>query len=346
MHKYLSWFHDSIRFLHCLTLLRIINMLWLEVTFLIARGTRLLIRTRGPFAVSIEPTTHCNLRCPECPSGLRSFSRPTGKVSPDAFSLWLSEVAKTATWMNLYFQGEPFLHPELEQLIRASKKKRLYAMTSTNGHFLTEANCRMVVEAGLDRLVISLDGLTQDSYEQYRIGGDVETVITGIERLGRIRKEMGVHHPMVVVQFLVLGSNEHQVSDFRQWAQRPGIDMISLKSAQFYNLQEVNKLLPKTEGFLRYRQLPDGRYTTKGQLPNRCKRTWTSVVITWDGLVVPCCYDKDADHRLGDLQAEPFRSIWRGKARMAFIRKVFRNRKDIAICGNCDEGLRLKQTQK
>src|SRR5262245_26368381 len=108
-----------------------------------------------PISVSIEPTTSCNLRCPECPSGLRSFNRPTGMLEEGLFKSVIDQLSPTLTYLTFYFQGEPFLHPRFVDMVAYASSMGIYAATSTNAHFLSEQNCRDVVRAGLDRLVIS-----------------------------------------------------------------------------------------------------------------------------------------------------------------------------------------------
>jgi radical SAM protein with 4Fe4S-binding SPASM domain len=333
-------YHDGFRLMRSFTIRRLIHLAWLQLTYLIARIFKVFLPTSGPVSVSVEPTTSCNLRCPECPSGLRQFSRPTGKVDLKAFTHWVDQLGRTAMWLNLYFQGEPMLHPAFGEMIRIAKSRRFYVMTSTNGHFLTDAHCQQMIGAGLDRLVVSVDGLDQQSYEQYRQGGNLETVIQGIERLCRMKVALGVRHPYLVIQFLVLRSNEHQIPEVESWFQRPGIDEIQLKSAQFYGYETGNPLIPFTTKYSRYRKNSSSGYAIKSRLPNFCKRLWFGAVVTWDGKVVPCCYDKDGSYVMGNLQEEPIGTIWKKRKYKAFREGVFTKRHKIPICTNCSEGLK------
>jgi radical SAM protein with 4Fe4S-binding SPASM domain len=116
-----------------------------------------------------------------------------------------------------------------------------------------------------------------------------------------------------------------------------GVDKLQFKSAQVYGYEDGNPLIPKNEKFSRYLKVPGKGYTINNPLNNHCLRMWRGCVITWDGLVVPCCFDKDAEHRLGDLKKNSFNEIWRGEGYDAFRRKVFSSRKEIDICRNCTE---------
>ncbi len=341
MKRVVPVFNDLAHLLRALTLRRVINLLETEITWFAARYFRIIRFPSGPWAASFEPTTSCNLRCPECPSGLRAFKRPTGKADIEQFREWAKQLASTVAWLNLYFQGEPLLHHDLGKILQIARQLRFYTALSTNGHFLTEENCRTLIENKLSRLIISLDGLDQKSYEKYRRGGDLAMVLEGIERMVRIRKRMKAKYPYIVVQFLVFRSNEHQISELFAHPSLRGVDAVVLKSAQFYRLDEDQTLLPEKEKYSRYRIHKDGSYSVKSKLPNHCHRFWSSAVITWDGKVLPCCFDKDADHVLGNLQKQPFHEIWRSHKRQSFAKGLFTHRRDIDICGNCDQGLRI-----
>src|SRR5438034_8788507 len=87
-----------------------------------------------PISVSVEPTTSCNLRCPECPSGLRSFSRPTGMLESRLFEQIINEVHVHSPYLILYFQGEPYLNPHFFDFVKYAAQKKMYVDTSTNAH--------------------------------------------------------------------------------------------------------------------------------------------------------------------------------------------------------------------
>jgi hypothetical protein len=79
-----------------------------------------------------------------------------------------------------------------------------------------------------------------------------------------------------------------------------------LKTAQVYDYKNGNELIPENEQYSRYKKNSDGTYSIKNSLENNCWKLWHSCVITWDGKVVPCCFDKDAQYQLGDLQTHSF----------------------------------------
>jgi len=295
-----------------------------------------------PVSISVEPTTSCNLRCPECPSGLRAFTRPTGMLQNNFFRDTIDQLSRDLFYLVFYFQGEPYLNPEFLDMVRYASLKRIYTATSTNAHYLNDENARKTVESGLDRLIISIDGTTQQVYQQYRVGGNLEKVIAGAKNIVAWKKRLGSRKPFVIFQFLVVKPNEHQVEEIKILAKEIGVDEVRFKTAQVYDYaNDPNNLIPETQRFSRYKRDKEGRYQLKNKMSNHCWRLWHATVITWDGMVVPCCFDKDATHRLGDLKGMPFRDIWNNSDYKSFRTQVLSSRKNIDICSNCSEGTKV-----
>jgi radical SAM protein with 4Fe4S-binding SPASM domain len=295
----------------------------------------------NPFAISFEPTTACNLRCPECPSGLRSFTRDTGNLKPEFFNSVLDQIHKDLLYLIFYFQGEPYINPSFLDMVKQASQKKIYTITSTNGHFLNDHNAKKTVESGLSRLIISVDGTTQEVYEQYRKEGKLEHVLQGAKNIVKWKKALKSSTPHLVFQFLVVAPNEHQIPEIYQLAKALGIDEVKLKTAQVYDYTNGNPLIPKNLKYSRYIPNKEGNWEVKHTLLNHCWKLWHSCVITFDGQVVPCCFDKDASFVLGDLKQEPFQAIWRGDKYEDFRKNIFESRKNISICANCTEGCKV-----
>ena len=294
-----------------------------------------------PLAVSIEPTTSCNLRCPECPSGLRSFTRPTGMLQPELFRNVIDQLHKELAYLVFYFQGEPFLNPGFTEMVRYAGSKGIYTATSTNAHYLDDIQARKTVESGLDRLIISIDGTTQDVYRQYRVGGQLEKVIEGTRNIVKWKKQLRSSTPHIIFQFLVVKPNEHQIPEVKKLAAELGVDQVAFKTAQIYDYENGSDLIPTIDKYSRYSKQSDGRYQIKNPLKNHCWKLWHSCVITWDGKVIPCCFDKDAKYVMGDLEKSSFREIWEGSAYADFRQSVLRSRSEIEMCKNCTEGTKV-----
>jgi radical SAM protein with 4Fe4S-binding SPASM domain len=269
------------------------------------------------------------------------FSRKTGNIKVDDFSRWIDSMARHLIHLNLYFQGEPFIHPEFLRLVAHAHAKRIFTSTSTNGHFITESNARETIASGLDQLIISIDGVTQEVYEQYRVHGKLDKVLDATRMLVEQKRVMQSLTPHLVFQFLVVAPNEHQIADVMKLASELGVDEVRLKTAQVYDYVNGNPLLPHDERYSRYVRQSDGTFRVKNALDNQCWRMWSGCVITWDGRVVPCCFDKDATHALGSLQETSMREVWNGNAYCEFRAALLKSRADIDICANCSEGTRV-----
>ncbi|MFZ4427490.1 MAG: SPASM domain-containing protein [Saprospiraceae bacterium] len=330
--------HDFFRLLQKLSPRKIANVAAVTLAYFLTRALRRPVVWGKPFTVSFEPTTACNLRCPECPSGLRSFSRPTGNLRGDFFRQTLDELHRDLLYLIFYFQGEPYINPEFLDMVAYAHNRRIYTITSTNGHFLNDENARRTVSSGLDRLIISVDGTTQEVYQQYRRAGNLEAVLQGARNVIKWKRLLGKSHPHVIFQFLVVRPNEHQIGDIFRLAKEIGVDEVKLKTAQIYDYASGNPLIPSIGKYSRYQALPDGSYRIKNALLNHCWKLWHACVITWNGMVVPCCFDKDAQHLLGDLKTETFHQVWHGQPYDRFRKKLLQGRKAIDICANCSEG--------
>jgi radical SAM protein with 4Fe4S-binding SPASM domain len=337
----INW-HDSFNLLSRLTPRRAWNAGKVLSSYYVSKITGKPVQWGYPISISFEPTTSCNLRCPECPSGLRAFTRPTGMLQKDFFRQTIDQLSKELLYLVFYFQGEPYLNPAFLDMVKYAAGKGIYTATSTNAHYLTDENARKTVESGLDRLIISIDGTTQEVYQQYRVGGKLNKVLEGARNIVKWKRELKSKTPFVFFQFLVVKPNEHQIEDVKRLAKEIGVDEVRFKTAQVYDYEhDPNNLIPTIEKYSRYRKNQQGQMEFRNALNNHCWRLWHATVISWDGLVVPCCFDKDAQHPLGDLKGKSFKEIWHNDKYKRFREQVLMGRKNIDICANCSEGTRV-----
>ena len=332
------YFHDTLNFAAKLTPRRVWNFAKVLSSYHLTRWLGRPIQWGLPVTISVEPTTACNLHCPECPSGLRAFTRETGNLKEDFFRRTVDELHRDLLHLIFYFQGEPYINPKFLDMVSYAHSKGLFTITSTNGHFLNDKNARRTVESGLDRMIISVDGTTQETYAQYRKGGNLDHVLQGARNVVKWKKQLKSRHPHIIFQFLVVRHNEHQIPEIYRLAKEIGVDEVRLKTAQVYDYEHGNDLIPLQEQYARYHKTSDGTWKVKHELANHCWKLWHACVITWDGLVVPCCFDKDAQHRLGDLKKATFRNLWQGPDYQQFRGAILKGRSEIDICNNCTEG--------
>jgi len=288
-----------------------------------------------PLSLGAELTNNCNLNCPQCSSGSGRMMRKRGFMDIDLFKRVMNELKPYLYNLNLYFQGEPMLHPLFFSF--ADHCFNTHSVISTNGHYLSRENCEKLVRSGLNKLIVSLDGIDQETYSKYRIHGNIEKVIEGLNNMTGA-KERHNSSLKIEIQLLVNSFNEHQIPQIRQFAKSIHASF-KMKSMQIVNKEEIGLWLPSAGRFRRY-EIKESEYVLKSSLPDRCARLWFNPVITWDGKVVPCCFDKDAEHVMGDLNKDSFREIWEGPKYRVFRKSMLMGRNSIEMCRNCTSGLR------
>lgn len=335
--------YTIVRILSVLSFRKATNVLKVYLSYYVSRWTKSHHISHFPFTISFEPTTQCNLGCPECPSGLKSFSRETGNANLKLLQDLITQTKDHLIFLYLYFQGEPLIHKNFCDMVRIAKQNKIYTVTSTNGHYLTPSKCEEIIQSGLDKIIISIDGSTQDVYERYRIGGQLMKVIEGTKNLVKAKKIRKVRHPEIVFQMIIFRTNEHQVDQVKMIAYEIGVDQFLLKTAQIYDFKEGNPLIPQNPKFSRYHRSEDGTWQIKNRLRNQCWKMWHSAVCTWDGRILPCCFDKDAQYEMGKME-EGFSTIWKNERYAGFRRKLLESRSAIDICTNCSEGTKVWET--
>lgn len=331
--------YNHINFLSTSSLKKIFNLIKLGLSYRLSIIVKSPLVYGYPLSISIEPTTLCNLSCPECPSGQGSLTRPTGNMQITLYKRIIYESYPFLSNLNLYFQGEPFLHPEIFVMIALAKKKRIYTTVSTNGHFINIQNSKKIIDSGLDKLIICIDGITQEEYEIYRKNGNIKKIIAGIKTLINCKKELKSRKPFLVIHALIMQHNQYKIKQMKRYFRDIGVDKVLFKSIQINEFRSGNPLIPTISKYSRYKISENGNYTIKNTLTNKCWRMWSSTVITHDGKVIPCCFDKDASYLLGDINESGLKRIWTNNNYKKFRKKILTGRKDISICCNCTEGL-------
>lgn len=317
--KYISW-------------RKIWNLCRLHKFYRKAKNGKLIGEVPPPSFASYEPTNICNLSCEMCPSGKGLLKRPRGTADMDLYRKFITENRETLIDIILHFQGEPLMYKQLGEMIAFARQNRIYTMFSTNGQLLAQ-NIDIIRNARPDRIIVSLDGLSDETYTKYRVGGKVQNVLNGLEKLSQLPAN---ERPFIELQFLVFSHNEHEIPDLQKLKKKYHIDKITLKSAQIYENSQVD-FLPENKNFSRYEVSESGSFRLKNGIKNQCKRLIFGTVVCFDGRVVPCCFDKDADHEFGSIANQSLHEIRNSKKYIDFVNKVFSNRNEISICNNCTE---------
>ena len=323
-----------------LSIRKALNVPPVVASYILSLVIRRPIAWGHPFMLMLEPSSLCNLHCPLCAVGAGKLTRPQGHMPLEQYRRILDRMGPYLLHLTLWNQGEPFLHPDLIEMIRYAKSKKMTVLTSTNGHFLDDIRtAEQLVRSGLDDLIISLDGISEQTYQGYRKGGDLDRVLRGIRTLVKAKRRLRMSRPFIELQFLIMRQNQHEIGPFRALAKKLGADRIALKTLQVETLQEARTYLPRRRSFRRYR-VDNGTVRLRGKLSHHCRWIWFCPVINSDGTVCPCCFDKDNQMPLGNaFDDQPMAEIWHGRAYRSFRNRILTARNRIPLCHNCSEGL-------
>jgi MoaA/NifB/PqqE/SkfB family radical SAM enzyme len=302
-----------------------------------------------PTLLQVEPTNRCNLRCRVCPAGT-GLKRPAGDMSLDMFKDLIDHLGKFVLVMMFWDWGEPFLNSGAYEMIQYARRAGVKVVCSTNGHvFADDENARRVVNSGLDVLVFSLDGITQETYQTFRTRGNIETVVQGIRNVVEQRRRLRSATPVVNLRFIVMKHCEHEIPQLRPYARSLGVDVLTLRKFHFVPGTEKavrdaahdaicpERMVPSEMRF-QLPALPGGHLAPVRVARNPCKNLWNCPTIHRDGTVVSCFMDFDEKRPLRSLRTQTFPEIWFGepyrKLRLAFRRSW----QDLTICEKCTSG--------
>jgi|WetSurMetagenome_2_1015567.scaffolds.fasta_scaffold08570_5 MoaA/NifB/PqqE/SkfB family radical SAM enzyme len=295
-----------------------------------------------PTVIQVEVSSRCNLSCPCCPVSI-GLERPTGHMDFGLFQKIIDEIGHTILVILFWDWGEPFLNPQAYEMIRYAHSHGIRVISSTNGHlFATPHHASEVVHSGLDALVFSLDGITQETYRQYRSGGKLQQVLEGITRVITEKRRLGSETPLVNLRFIVMKHNEQELHQIGSFASSLGVDLLTIRKFHMVHSGSMEhkgtmRMSPTQPKF----QLPpidqsSGRPLRT--LNNPCRNLWNCPTIHWDGTVTSCFMDFAEKRPLGTLGTLGFKEIWYGPDFLE-LRHNFRKRwRDLPLCGDCSNG--------
>jgi MoaA/NifB/PqqE/SkfB family radical SAM enzyme len=279
-------------FIRVLTPVRVGNYLLLFTSHVISILTGRFFRWGHPSFFTLEPANLCNLSCPECVTGSNGLNRKHTFLSLDDARIIIGSLRRHAMIANLYFQGEPILNPELPEIIKTCSNARIYSIVSTNGQNLTKEIAERLVGSGLKKIIVSLDGITQETYAKYRVRGQLDKVLNAINHLSAAKKELRKSYPVIEVQFIAFRHNEHEIDEARAVSMAAGANRFSIKTAQFYDAQRAAEWSPLNTHLRRYKQ-PEN-LEVKGKGSKGCFKAWSTYVGCSGGEIAFCCMDKNA----------------------------------------------------
>lgn len=289
-----------------------------------------------PYSIFIDPVNICPLSCPLCGIGLKQHPRNKHKMEMNEFKRYVKSLESSLYLIKFYNYGEPFLNSELPEMISYAKKKKISLQVNSNLNVLTYDYAKRIVESGLDTLVVSFDGLTQESYSAYRKGGDINIVKKNIDIINEIKEKSGKNNPKIILQFLITKYNESEYDKVKEYAKKINAEFFpSPITLDVNNKEQREKWLPENESYCRYDMKKTKKIKTKPD--KKCGFLWNDVVINVDGGIAPCChlFYKSMDY--GNLNDNTFNEIWNNKM-FVNSRKIFRTHKtpkDSFACARC-----------
>lgn len=272
-----------------------------------------------PLHVDIEVTDACNLRCVMCVHGSGKLVK-TGFIDKAFATDMIQQAAEGGAYsIKFNWRGEPALYKQLPELIAYAKQQGIQEVQiNTNGVGFSVESIRNIVEAGLDRIIFSVDADSEETYEKIRVGGNFRKLISNIESLLAIRKERSTCKPFVRVQMVRMRDNKDEVAGFyRRWEGK--VDDI-----------RVSDVTDRGQG----NQLSVGDQIAVGR--RTCPQPWLRMVINREGLVMPCCSDWHCRWIIGNAKEETLSSIWTGDKMRKFRRFVKEGKlDDFEPCKSC-----------
>ena len=290
------------------TLKRLVNFALIELQLYMGKT-----RVHGyPYEWEIDTTNICQLKCPLCHTGLDNIRRLKGTMHFDTFRKTIDEIKDYVIWLSLYSWGEPLLNKQISKFISYAHQANISTIISTNLSLpLPPEKVEAIVRSGLDVMIISLDGVTQEVYEKYRVKGKLPLVMDNIRLFVQKKKELGYKTPYLEWQFIVMKQNEHQIPEAQRLARELGVDRIIFKKVDFphgIGTEEMaRQWVPVNTPEFRRDQPLDKPYNEAG---NKCWKLWRSGVINWDGGYAPCCYLTDAKDDFGNINDQSIEEIW------------------------------------
>jgi len=325
---------EFIQIIKILTFKRFLNLLLIVFNYFFSRVLHRVIVKSFPFSITIEPTTACNLKCVECPTGINSLTREKGEMDFNTFKLIIDKTKKYSFYLNLYFQGEPFLNKEIVQMINYAAKNKFFVCIATNGHFINVTTANEITNNNLHKLIVSLDGISEQTYLKYRQNGNFTTVTEGIKLLADTKKRKKTKLPELTIQMLINKYNENDFEKIKSFSRSIGANSIKFKSMQIYNNYD---LLPLNSKYSRYKNVNNKNFTLQKKIRNKCFRVWSNAVFIFNGNLVTCCFDKNAENTIGSIHKENIKELWQGKIFNDYRNVILKDRKKNQICRNCTE---------
>ena len=291
------------------TLKKIANLILVELEYRFRRENVF----GHPYIIIVDPLNVCNLRCPLCPTGTGDLERKQERMHWDVFTKTIDEMAPYAYEINLHNWGESLLHPRIFDMIRYINKKNIATNMSTNFNLVKDEKIDQIIESGLEYLILSIDGATQESYKKYRVRGNIDRVLSNVEKLIKRRRQLGSSTPYIEWQFIVFKHNVHEVDEARELSKKMGIDRFRVIPPGLpFTAKDPDSL--KQEWFVpdldEKGNVNENAASYRDEMTASCFYLYRSMTINPDGGVAPCCVVYGKNNDFGDMKTQGFKDIW------------------------------------
>ena len=294
-----------------------------------------------PSVLQLEPTNRCNLSCPLCPAGRNELGRRRRHMALEEFRRVVDDAQDYLMLMILWDWGEPFLNPELPDMIAYAADRDIRTVTSTNAQFFgDEAYLERILTSGLSTLIIAIDSLDDESYQTYRQRGDLSRALSGLEKVVAMKRRLR-SRTLLNLRMVVMRHNEQEVAAVADLGRRSGVDCFTVKtmnpSCGAYTSDQ--RLVPSDPKLRRYVYRRGTWDRVREDKP--CERVWMMANVLADGSVVPCCYDFDASMAVGNAFETSFTEIWSSAGYAELRRRVLFEKSSLPHCGECETSFKM-----
>lgn len=289
---------------------------------------------RLPSFIMIEPTNACNIACPLCPVGAKVMKRKRGFMNIDRYRGLIDEVSDFVNEIVMNFAGETLLHPQIGEMIEYAERKGISVTIGTNG---TIDKMEEILSAGTTEVLFAIDGLTDETYTKYRRGADLSQVKANLSKLTEGKRSRALKKPNIVLQFVVMRDNEHEIDGIMELAREYGVDEVAFTPViinDFFNTDKselISRYLPEHSRYRQYRLVGNKILERK---PTICVWAFQSVVL-YNGDVTTCCFDFDGRLVVGNaFESGGFLNVWNSDKYQKFRSHIIK--KDFQLCKQCD----------
>ena len=294
-----------------------------KLAHLAATDSRVWNSVAFPLEIALELAAVCNLDCIMCP--VPTTSRPKTLMDPALAKTVLDELSGEKGFVLLpQGFGETMLHAKWAEIVGHAVAKGVRPIVMlTNGTLLNDRNIERLLEMEIDFLVVSIDGVTPETYASVRVGGNLNKVEHNVRRLIELRGDRP--SPRIALRIIRMNETREEIDAFfARWQPL-------LRDGDQINVNEYNDWSGRVED-----RSIEGLHPAVGDRRTPCRMLWRNLSIHADGKVSACCHDSEDELIVGDVRTDSIREIWTGE-KLAHYRRIHEEGRfeELPICAQC-----------